>query len=68
MFKNKKVGTYKPDFIIGNKVILEIKAVEFLPKSHDTQLTYYLKGADYKIGLLVNFGAKKLDVRRRIYG
>ena len=49
-------------------MILEIKAVDFLPQSYNSQLTYYLKRTDYKVGLLVNFGAKKLDIRRRIYG
>ena len=67
-YKGKKVGTYKPDFIIDDKVVLEIKAVSFLPQSSNSQLTYYLKGTNYKIGLLVNFGSKKLDVRRRVYG
>jgi GxxExxY protein len=66
-YKNSVVGSYKPDFIIDNKVILEIKAMSFLPKSSETQLTYYLKGTGYKIGLLLNFGAKHLEVRRRVY-
>ena len=68
VFKGRKVGAYKPDFIIENKVILEIKAVNFITKSANSQLTYYLKGTNYKIGLLVNFGSKSLDIRRRIYG
>ena len=66
-YKGESVGTYRPDFIVDDKVIVEIKAVEFLPKSYETQLTYYLKGSGYKIGLLLNFGTIKLQVIRRIY-
>lgn len=66
-YENKKVGTYKPDFIVERKVIIEIKAVEFVPKDFEKQLTYYLKGTDYKLGFLVNFGSPKLDIRRRVW-
>lgn len=38
-----------------------------MPKVFETQLYYYLKGTDYKLGFLVNFGADRLDIRRRVY-
>ena len=66
-YNGRQVGTYRPDFVIENTIILEIKAVEFMPKSYETQLVYYLKGTNYKLGFLVNFGAAKLDIRRRVY-
>ncbi|MFH1440668.1 MAG: GxxExxY protein [Candidatus Omnitrophota bacterium] len=67
VYKEEKVGVYEPDFIIDDKVIIEIKSVLIMPKIFDTQLYYYLKGTNYKLGFLVNFGAEKLDIRRRIY-
>ena len=67
VYENKKVGYYKPDFIVENKMIIEIKAVEFMPKACETQLQYYLKGTGYKLGFVVNFGSKKLDIRRRVW-
>ncbi len=67
IYNGKQVGTYRPDFTIEGTIILEIKAVEFMPKSYETQLVYYLKGTNYKLGFLVNFGAAKLDMRRRVY-
>lgn len=67
VYQNKKIGTYKPDFIVENKIIIEIKAVPVMPKSYETQLTYYLKGTNYKLGFLINFGSGKLDIRRRIW-
>lgn len=66
-YKDEKVGIYQPDFIVEDKVVIEIKAVEFLPPSSKTQLSYYLKGTKYKIGLLLNFGRSSLEVHRRIY-
>lgn len=66
-YSEVKVGVYKPDFLIEEKVILEIKALGFLPKNSEIQLSYYLRGSGYKIGLLVNFGMQSLEVKRRIY-
>src|SRR3989338_1054718 len=67
-YKGKKVGIYRTDFLIDNKVIVEIKALEFLPQNTLTKLSYYLKGTDYRVGLLLNFGTQSLQVKRRIYG
>lgn len=67
LYDGKKVGIYKPDFLVEDKIIIEIKAVPFMPKNYETQLTYYLKGTDYKLGFLINFGNQKLDIRRRIW-
>jgi len=66
-YKNENVGVYRADFIVDNKILLEIKAVEFMPKTYETQLLYYLKSTGYNLGLLINFGAKKVQIRRRIW-
>jgi len=66
-YKGDNVGNYRPDFIVEDEVIIEIKAVPKMPKLFETQLFYYLKGTNYKLGFLVNFGDEKIDIRRRIY-
>jgi len=66
IYEGEKVGTYKPDFVVEDKIVIEIKAVEIMPKSYETQLIYYLRGTNYKLGFLINFGGKRLDIRRRI--
>lgn len=63
-YKEEIVGSYRPDFIVEEKVILELKAVEFMPKSFETQLIHYLKTTNYSLGLLVNFGTPKLFIKR----
>ena len=66
-YKGEPVGNYRPDFVIESKVILEIKAVDFLPRSYEQQIIHYLKSTEYKLGLLVNFGNPKLQIKRLIW-
>lgn len=66
-FRDKNIGVYEPDFIIEDKIILEIKSLLNMPKVFEKQLYYYLKGTDFKVGYLVNFGNEKIDIRRRVY-
>lgn len=66
-YQNENVGNYRADFIVENKILIEIKAVEFMPKIYETQLLYYLKTTGYNLGLLINFGAKRVQIRRRIW-
>jgi GxxExxY protein len=47
---------YIPDFIVHDKIILEIKAVSQLGDDHRAQVHNYLKATGYRLGLLVNFG------------
>src|SRR3972149_9774636 len=42
-YKGEKVGNYRPDIIVKGKIILELKAVEFMPKIYENQLMHYLK-------------------------
>lgn len=46
---------YRIDFIIEDKVIIELKSVESLLKIHEAQLITYLKLSNIKLGLLINF-------------
>ena len=66
-YKGEDIGIYQPDFIIEDKIIVEIKSTLQMPKVFEKQLYYYLKGTKYNLGYLVNFGSEKLDIRRRIY-
>ena len=52
----KKV--YEPDFVCFEKIILEIKAVSDLADEHRAQVHNYLKATGFRLGLLVNFGAR----------
>jgi GxxExxY protein len=66
-YKGKKIGVYRPDFIIDDKVILEIKVMPFITKAMQDQVYYYVKGTKYKLVLLANFGTSKVGIKRLIY-
>lgn len=63
----KVVGNYRPDFIIEEKIVLEIKAVDFVPKNFIDQLHSYLRNSEYQLGFFVNFKSPKLYIKRIIY-
>ncbi len=58
------------DLLVDDKLIVEIKAVEDILSVHEVQLVTYLKLADKKLGLLINFNESilKHGIRRRING
>lgn len=57
-FRGKKVGDYKADLIIENKILVELKAVAKLSAVHEAQIINYLKATGINFGLLMNFGNK----------
>jgi len=57
---------YTPDLLVEGCVIVEIKATSGLTNNDDAQLLNYLKATKKRIGLLLNFGAKSLEIKRKI--
>ncbi|MDP3359005.1 MAG: GxxExxY protein [Lutibacter sp.] len=51
---------YRIDLLVENKVVIEIKTVEFLNDVHTAQILTYMKLGNYKLGLLLNFNVKLL--------
>jgi GxxExxY protein len=58
------VGRHRVDLIVESRLIVELKTVESLGKSHYAQLRSYLKATDLKTGILVNFASETADFRR----
>lgn len=68
VYKNKPLKhTYKADLLVGGKIIVELKATSGLTNNDEAQLINYLKASGIKVGLLINFGLSKLEIRRRVY-
>ncbi len=63
----RKVGVYRPDFVIEDKLIIEIKSSRFTTRIDEKQLYYYLRNSKYEVGFLVNFSMPKLYIKRIIY-
>ncbi|MDH5684315.1 MAG: GxxExxY protein [candidate division WOR-3 bacterium] len=57
---------YTPDLIVDDSVIIEIKAASGLTENDEAQLLNYLKATKKRVGLLLNFGNKSLEIKRRI--
>jgi GxxExxY protein len=58
---------YQPDFIVFDRILIEIKAASKLAPEHQAQLLNYLRATDHRLGLLVNFGSHpKLEYQRII--
>jgi GxxExxY protein len=66
-FEKEKVGTYIPDKIVNDCIIIELKAKQFITKQDIDQFWKYLKGSEYKLGFLINFGLDKLTIKRIVY-
>ncbi|MDR1592381.1 MAG: GxxExxY protein [Prevotellaceae bacterium] len=55
------------DFVMFDKIILEVKSVSALTDEHIAQTLNYLKVSGCKLGFLVNFGRMKLEIKRLVY-
>jgi len=67
IYKETPVGEYYADLLVENKVIVELKTVDNLSKTHEAQLLNYLKATGMPIGLLVNFKNSKVEIKRMVW-
>jgi len=65
-FENVDVGLHKLDLLVADEIIVELKAVKALEDIHYAQLKSYLKATGLHVGLLLNFNAPRLVVKRII--
>ena len=55
---------YFADFVVFDKIILEVKSCEKIVDEHVGQVLNYLAASELKVGLIVNFGTKSLEYKR----
>jgi len=67
-YKGKVVGKHRIDYMIEDKVIVELKAAEAINKIYEAQLLTYLRATNKRIGLLINInvGLLKKGIKRLI--
>jgi len=63
-FHGQVVGEFVADVVVGDQIVLELKAVRALTPEHQAQLVNYLNATGLGIGLLINFGAPRLEYKR----
>ena len=62
----KPIGTHRADFVVEEKVLVELKAISALDEIHKAQALNYLKAYRLEVGLLINFGAQSLEIKRLV--
>lgn len=58
---------YAADFLVYNKIILEIKAEEHILQIDHAQVINYLKASGMEVGVLINFGSRQMEWKRFVH-
>ncbi len=66
IYKGVAVGDFEADFVVVEKIILELKAVTTFHPKHEAQAINYLAATGFKLAILLNFGADSLHYKRAI--
>ena len=64
-YENEVVGEFKADILVEDTVILELKSVRQITKAHEVQLVNYLVATGKSVGLILNFGGREVEVKRK---
>jgi GxxExxY protein len=64
-YEQEVVGEYQTDLWVANQIIVELKSVRNLAEEHEVQLVNYLTATKKEVGLLLNFGPSKVEVKRK---
>ncbi|OGI29581.1 MAG: GxxExxY protein [Candidatus Moranbacteria bacterium RIFOXYA12_FULL_44_15] len=65
-YEDALIGNRRVDFLVDRDIMVELKAITKLEDVNVAQLINYIEAYKVRIGLLINFGAKSLEVRRYI--
>jgi GxxExxY protein len=65
-YKGVSVGNFEADFVVEDKIILELKATSALHPKHEAQAINYLTATGLRLAILLNFGADSLQHKRLV--
>ncbi len=65
-YEGQTVGEFIVDILVEDQIVLELKSVRQLATAHEVQLVNYLCATGMDVGLLLNFGPHKVDVKRKV--
>jgi GxxExxY protein len=66
MYKGEKAKDFFCDYLVGEKVLVELKALKTLTNNEEAQVLNYLKATGLLVGLLINFGEQSLRYKRMV--
>ena len=65
-YESEIIGAFVADIIVNDAIILELKSVRRIIKAHEVQLVNYLVATGKPVGLILNFGEKKVEIKRKV--
>jgi GxxExxY protein len=65
-YKDTELGNFYADFVVYGKIIVEVKTTPIITQDHIKQVLNYLESGNYRLGLIVNFRNRPLQIRRVI--
>ncbi len=65
-YEGHPVGDFEADLFVEEKVMVELKSIRTINPIHEVQLVNYLKATGVDLGLLINFGEQKVEVKRKV--
>ena len=65
-YEDEIVGEFVADIIVNDTIILELKSVRRIIEAHEVQLVNYLVATGKPVGLILNFGEQKVEIKRKV--
>ena len=65
-YEDQVVGEFKADILVEDIIILELKSVRQITQAHEVQLVNHLVATGKPVGLILNFGEQKVEVKRKV--
>ena len=65
-YDGEVVGEFVADMMVNDAVIIELKSVRRIIKAHEVQLVNYLVAMGKLVGLILNFGERKVEIKRKV--
>jgi GxxExxY protein len=65
-YDGKIVGEFIADVVVEDVIVVELKSIQRISVSHELQLVNYLVATQRDVGLLINFGEKRVEVKRKV--
>jgi len=65
-YDGEVVGEFIADVLVNDTIILELKSVRRITNAHEVQLVNYLVATGKQVGLILNFGERKVNVKRKV--
>ena len=65
-YEEELVGDFIADIIVEDILIIELKSVRKIAKAHEVQLVNYLVATKKPVGLILNFGERRVEIKRKL--